>query len=286
MLASADAISEAIEAIRHNCTIPPGVSPQLAKVHALVAQPSTVVDVTTLYHDACETNKAYAVYEDSVIRPPWVEALFAYAQRNGDVVLAHVGYVDAEAELRWQPPGEVGHVIDWDRVRWVAVTSIWIATRGRALGPVIAYRLAVNEDGTVQDINWHLAFEEEVIAPIREGLDTAIMLVLKALTFLNCRNVSLATPERPRALRRRLQRADLDIAELRVHSLGRTVQGGGRSAPGEGVPLTTVRGHLARYGVEGRGLLFGKHAGTFWIPAHARGAAEHGRRRQRVTLET
>jgi hypothetical protein len=39
-------------------------------------------------------------------------------------------------------------------------------------------------------------------------------------------------------------------------------------------PLTSVRGHFARYGVEGRGLLFGKYAGKFWIPAHARDAGE------------
>jgi hypothetical protein len=43
-----------------------------------------------------------------------------------------------------------------------------------------------------------------------------------------------------------------------------------------GVPLTSVVGHFARYGVDGRGLLFGKYAGRFWIPQHARGKKELG----------
>jgi hypothetical protein len=51
------------------------------------------------------------------------------------------------------------------------------------------------------------------------------------------------------------------------------------------VPLTSVRGHFATYGQDGRGLLFGKYAGRYWIPQHARGSAEHGVVAQEFRLE-
>jgi hypothetical protein len=38
-----------------------------------------------------------------------------------------------------------------------------------------------------------------------------------------------------------------------------------------------VRGSYHRYGPEyGRGLLFGKYAGRFWVPPHVRGSREAG----------
>jgi hypothetical protein len=61
-----------------------------------------------------------------------------------------------------------------------------------------------------------------------------------------------------------------------VFPVGRTT----RSARGEavgGTPVHLVRGHFARYGPQyGRGLLFGKHAGRFFVPAHARGERRAG----------
>lgn len=41
------------------------------------------------------------------------------------------------------------------------------------------------------------------------------------------------------------------------------------------MPHHCVRGHFATYSKD-TGLLFGKHSGTFWIPAHIRGDRKHG----------
>ena len=51
------------------------------------------------------------------------------------------------------------------------------------------------------------------------------------------------------------------------------------------MPLTSVRGHFREYGdAYGKGLLFGKHEGRFFIPSFARGELEHGLSVQRFTL--
>jgi hypothetical protein len=72
-----------------------------------------------------------------------------------------------------------------------------------------------------------------------------------------------------------------------VRPPGRRRAGSGAARPIDAAetPLTSVRGHFARYGVEGReGLLFGKHAGKFWVPTHARGVGDGEPEPRRYTL--
>lgn len=40
--------------------------------------------------------------------------------------------------------------------------------------------------------------------------------------------------------------------------------------------LHICRGHFKHYGRDGKGLLFGKHKATVWIPMHVRGDIEEG----------
>jgi hypothetical protein len=106
----------------------------------------------------------------------------------------------------------------------------------------------------------------------------AQLVVLGDLNFLSCRNVDVAEPVRPRPERRRIARTGTRIHEIIVRPAGSSTRSRGNTGiPVGAVPLTSVRGHFAHYGPDyGKGLLFGRHAGRFWIPAHIRGTAEVG----------
>lgn len=116
-------------------------------------------------------------------------------------------------------------------------------------------------------------FEEVFCATVPET--EAFVLDGMILTG-NCRNVELVEPKRPRPVIRRLARLGVTVKTINVFPVGRSSRS--EKEPGAGVPLTSVRGHFARYGPEyGRGLLFGKLAGRFWIAQHARGDSELGK---------
>lgn len=273
---------------------------------ALVAT-STVVDVTPIYENVKANAQAWGLYEDSVVRPPWLDASFCYEQHDGSVLVAHCAFLpidgytgerwqpnfayldnpDAQVPGSYQPPlGEGQHSLDWSRVAWVGQIQLWGSVpRAHAVaGPLHAIRLAIDADGTILDLSWVQTRPDIGI----NTWDSPLVVILSSLTFLNCRNVTIVEPTRPRAHRRRIERAapGVRISEIRV--FGRGVSVAGRPAePGDGgVPLHSVRGHVAHYGCHGRsGLLFGKHRCEVWVPFHARGSIDYGEVEQSYTLE-
>lgn len=155
-------------------------------------------------------------------------------------------------------------------------------------GPCHMFRHAIRADGAPEDINWMALLDRsgkryahhEGRDPNTGIWDGALITTGAALNFLNASNISTAEPARPRATRRRIERTGVTVQAIVVRPPGkhRAKTGGTRPMEiGESV-LSPVRGHWARYGVDGRGLLFGKYAGKFWIPAHVRGAEESPQR--------
>lgn len=271
----------------------------------LLAGTATVVDVSRLQRSIKAEGKPFQVYEDSVCRPPWLDASFCYVQHDGSVIVSHVAMLDVDDWIgeRWQPDFrwmdggtdegqfndyrnvEPPHSLDWDRVRWVGQVLLYgsVPAKRVVTGPLHMIRLAVDEDGTLLDLSWQQLLPD---VPIRTW-DSAIVVTLSALTFLNCRNVTVVEPHRPRAERRRIERVSTDVrvTEINVFPRGVSVTGKRGDPTMGGVPATTVRGHVAHYGCHGRrGLLFGKIAGEFWIPFHARGSSEHGTVEHSYTL--
>lgn len=112
---------------------------------------------------------------------------------------------------------------------------------------------------------------------------------LFTLNLLNCRNIVLVTdPARPRKVSRRIARTGVRVSEIHVLPSGVRKVGGEavKSAPLGSTPFHSVRGHPRKYGMDGRGLLFGKYAGQFWIPQHARGNPEIGTVEQTFDIES
>jgi hypothetical protein len=110
--------------------------------------------------------------------------------------------------------------------------------------------------------------------------------VLGALNLGNCVNVELMEPKRSRAESRRIERMGVRVSELHVRPISKSYRGKGGAEPLGTVPIHSVRGHFATYGPEyGRKLLFGKYAGRYWIPAHARGNPAAGEVQQSYVME-
>lgn len=222
------------------------------------------------------------------------------------------------ADMRTSP--EVGHPwetnqdheIDWDRVRWVYNITVFAGGRTDYKGPSIPvptvgpchmFRMAVYPDGEISDIRW-IAFDAKedlpeddgpdgyrigelrVLDPTGERWDMAQLVALGTLNLGNCVNVELREPKRPRAEQRRISRIGVEVSEIHVRSISASYRGKGKEPVAFGsVPLHSVRGHFAEYGTNGRGKLFGKLSGRFWIPAHARGSSEHGEVDQSYVME-
>jgi hypothetical protein len=238
-----------------------------------------VVDASAIYKSMLDraTTTGVNLYGDfPTTVSPWDDALIAYVNTHENVWVLQVHQEPWSEARQWDTDNEV----DWGRVRWLVETSMWIGGRGgrgRKLatqGPLRLLQHAVYEDGSPADMHWLS------MLPGPDGGELWEMpsVVLNAsLNFLACSNVEVAEPKRPFPLRQRLRKTRVQVQEIVVRPPGKRRQSTGspRAVDALDTPLTSVRGHFSHYGEQyGRGLLFGKLAGKFWIPAHARGQGE------------
>ncbi len=261
-----------------------------------------VVDATSIYESIVAKDEPIYIYEDHPsIAPPFTSAHVCYQNEHGNVIdmvacaLDRRDDEDARAQTQiidtletqrplTQPKGwETAEPVDWARVRWTIDTLLWVGGRSHGkpfptAGPMHCWRFAVYDTGEPADLHWVDLVPDYPM----ENWDMAHLVLLGTLNFLNCRNVDLVEPTRPRAQSRRLARTGVQVYELTVFPAGRSTRRGAGGGSGAGVPLASVRGHFAHYGDccpgahEPRGLAFGRLEGRFWIPQHARGNAEMG----------
>lgn len=278
----AEAIGRVIADLRaKNVRRPHGLkTDDFALALGLASVDGPVVDATEIYHSLVARDDPVAIYEDHpCIAPPWRDASICYQNEHGNVMVMTLAVDDHQGPAGTidKPLWETAEPIDWDDVRWSMNAFVWLGGRGHGIavptgGPVHLWQLAVAADGQPLDLHWVQLLPDYPM----EQWDMAQLVLLGALNFCNCRNVELVEPHRPNAERKRILRTGTTVSEINVFPTGKSV----RSAKGDrqgGTPLTSVRGHFAHYGEEyGRGLLFGKYSGRFWIPQFARGEREHG----------
>lgn len=249
---------------------------------------ATVVDATPIYQSLVAKDDPVYLYEDHpCIAPPWESAAVCYVNEHGNVIVMETTAVDIpkrDRRERWEP----AQPVDWTDVRWVLDTFVWLGGRSPqagpvpTVGPVHMWRFAVLTSGEPADLRWVQLLPQYPM----EHWDMAHLTLLGALNFCACRNVQIVEPLRPRAERRRLARLDVKVHTISVFPVGRSTRSARMDSAGAGTPLTSVRGHFAEYGVNGKGLLFGKLAGRFWIPQHARGSADAGQAKHEYVLRT
>lgn len=123
---------------------------------------------------------------------------------------------------------------------------------------------------------------DEQFSVARASLCGAAYTALFACSLLHCKNVSEELNYLPRQQARARERRNLAPIvwkTLVVEPLGKARA---RSDPDNSDDdthkrrLHLCRGHFAEYGINGKGKLFGKHSGRFWIPPVVKGTASSG----------
>lgn len=269
------AIAQVVEDLRAGrISLPYEDKKVAAQVIAKAQLPGPVVDATQIYHSLADNPKPVYIYEDHpCIAPPWPSAIVGYVNEHDNVVLMHI-FSEELSKSQRSEKWEAAEPIDWMQVRWVTQVTVWIGGRSNKsnqsvplMGPLHMWLYAIGENGAPMDIRW-VQFREEY--PI-ENWDMAQLVVLGALNFMNCRNVDIVEPSRRRAEARQIVRTGVKVSVINVFPVGKSTRSESKNK-GCGVPLASVRGHFSHYGPDyGKGLLFGKLAGRFWIPQHARG---------------
>ncbi len=112
-------------------------------------------------------------------------------------------------------------------------------------------------------------------------MTTSVMPALLTLSFMHCRNVTVRKEMPPLPLSRKHQKRTgkplLRYHVLQIDHMKQVLEReGGASTEGLKKALHICRGHFKHYGRDGKGLLFGKHVATVWIPMHTRGSIEEG----------
>lgn len=289
---SASEIAEVIRDIRlGRVDLPPNSSDQKLFTLALELsrQEGPTVDATSIYHSLLDNPKPVYIYEDHLsIAPPWTSASVCYVNEHGNVIVLcfNSTELDRPATIQWDSPNMTK--TEWYRVRWINTVVVWVGGKSKTLhqtirpsGPLHIWRHAVYANGEPADIRWvHLMPDYPI-----ERWDMANLVILGALNYMNCRNVDIIEPIRSRAESRRIAKTGVRVTTINVFPVGKTLNFTKSSQQQQGVPLTSVRGHFSCYGPDyGKGLLFGKLAGRFWIPQHARGDKTYGEIKHQYVL--
>lgn len=105
--------------------------------------------------------------------------------------------------------------------------------------------------------------------------------LMDTLLFMSCKNVGLKKNDNdPKESRRAAKRHGGTPDSYRYHTLIVRPPGAKSDSPGIDIgimPRHVCRGHFSEYGPEfGKGLLFGKYSGRFFIPPHMKGDKKNG----------
>lgn len=146
---------------------------------------------------------------------------------------------------------------------------------------------SVGEDGRMVELSQGRDYSaysyDDRFQELGNGVHSAMFAPWMALSFLHCKNVVVekSAPTPLKLQRARARSGKPPISRYHTLRIGgfKERREGATPVAGEysGKSLHICRGHFNRYGPEfGKGLLFGKHSGRFWIPSHTKGSDEIG----------
>jgi hypothetical protein len=177
-----------------------------------------------------------------------------------------------------------------DGYRWETEMVLWRRTDDIVAGPDATLRYRVRPDGRAIRESARIGVMLSVADQFRRhqpnlsNQDLANLMsgsffpAQLAICFMHCRNVATVERWPERAERRRREREDKPVHKhytLEIEPMKTVIRTKGRSDDvGVQRALHIVRGHFKTYAPERP--LFGRYAGTFWSPMHARGTAKAG----------
>ena len=178
-----------------------------------------------------------------------------------------------------------------DDARWDMLVTLWVEQEaGKVAGPYGQWRMSIDECGrVVGDVNFHAPadtpYGRVLVNHVISSYNALLFPCMLALSFMHARNVRVVENRPDLKTVKRAQRAKTlpprAFRTLVIDPVKETLRRAGAEQGKTGLKraLHECRGHFAQYGPEyGRGRLFGKYSGLFWIPAHERGGTPDDRR--------
>jgi hypothetical protein len=167
-------------------------------------------------------------------------------------------------------------------IKWGTEAQLIMSVNHCVVMPATA-RILLREDGSLAIRPlisvYGCEYDDAIIKERRDAIYPLLYPALLALSFMHCKNVVLSQGSKNREHDRNRKRAGVRPL-IRYHTINiepmkkvlRTE--GALESEGLKKALHICRGHFSTYSEERP--LFGKVAGTFWIPAHVRGNIEVG----------
>jgi hypothetical protein len=212
-----------------------------------------------------------------------VAAVFKGGQAFGFLFVA----VDSAGELipifERPGPGQPYTLEEMPEARWFCRAMPILRINDKPVYMSCLEFFAVSERGEILTdpsfVQSGLDLSAEQLKQLHNEILQWFMPCLLTISFMNCKNCALSAVERDQDLNRKRRKHGLKPF-LRYHTINiepmRKVlkTEGNIESTGLKRALHICRGHFSRYSEERP--LFGKVAGTFWIPAHLRGTTEEG----------
>ena len=174
----------------------------------------------------------------------------------------------------------------WENAKWTTRCWLWLTQPGVIpIGPLYVWTTGIAEDGSILGIAQDDLLGQQEDDVLRETFDPGIAMHQRTLDWLQCRNIQVVNPQRSRHEQKRIDRTGITVSELHVFSLGVSSRSEKGMPLQGGIPLSSVRGHFNEYGINGKGLLFGKYSGGSGFRTMREGHAEYGKTEQHFTLE-
>jgi hypothetical protein len=176
----------------------------------------------------------------------------------------------------------------WDNVRWTWRLDMYQEDHGTIYGPLSMTHAALDRWGQLLDVTY------ELTVPNEELLEAVTLhpfsVFLHTLNFMQCANIRTVYVQPPEKLaRKHRKRGHVKQGLVGYHVLRISPSGPAQQSRSNGngeasglVAFHPVRGEFHHYGDccpglhPPKGLLFGRHTGRFWVPAHVRGNPERG----------
>lgn len=251
--------------------------------HALVFDITNVADY---YHSTLENHPEDMGRAFPNVAPPAPVVWMEYRGKHGGLVGTTHGLLMVSKltdDAQWEIDIFIIGAYPWEKEADIC-------------GPLAYLRASVNQDGIlIGPLHMHVPHHAEVdpedqasidaLADEREYMLPIVYPALFALSLLHCKNVVVQQENglpKTRQARRQLERSGetppTTFHTLQIEPMKQVLATeGGIAHNGLKKALHICRGHFAEYGDEyGKGKLFGKYEGRFWMPAHVRGSADSG----------
>lgn len=229
------------------------------------------------------------------LAPPFQKAFFEYKRPSLDLI-ENEKFKARLAKI----PSMVGAVMVAQKSKTEPNFLVrWLPVLGKSDGPFCVMRagleMEISPDGAVVSYGGITLEGPEVIAKmVEDNVEGSVLSLLTpffmAVNLMHCKNVTM-TKNRPslkfsKAHERRggkplVSFSTINIGEFRKLAASRNSSG---EETGIKRALHIARGHFATYTEDKK--LFGKVAGTFWIPQHVRGNSEAGIVKQKYMVKS